>query len=222
MRWPFVGLLAVVSVFGLFWLMHKLVLPPEDQGPRDRATATIAVAPPPPEQGPEEDAMAEPVEAPAAPPDMPSISLTMDVAMPVNLEAAESTELSIAPPKVKVSGSAAGVEGFAGFASGGGGSGVGRGQRVNGKKLVPLSTARPQIPRDAYEAGVEGWVEAVFFIGTNGRVSNIRIVDADPKGVFEAAMIESIRNWIYPVSDSVREVQQRFEFKLEDYQYNWN
>jgi periplasmic protein TonB len=61
----------------------------------------------------------------------------------------------------------------------------------------------------------------VYTVGTNGRVSNIRIVDADPKGLFEAVTVESIANWIYEPLDRPREVTQRVEFKLEDYQYNW-
>ena len=222
MRWPLVFLLSVVAVFGLFWLMHWLVLPPEGGGGRSEQLAVIEVAPPPPDQTEDDAAASDPVEAPPAPPNMPSIALTMDVAMPVNLPPSESSALNIPSPDVDISGGAVGMEGFGGFAPGRAGAGAGRGQRINGSTLVPLSTARPQIPREAYEAGIEGWVEVVFFVTKEGRVTNIRIVDAQPRGVFEAAMIESIRNWIYPVSSGAREVQQRFEFKLDDYQYNWN
>ncbi|MEN8720483.1 MAG: TonB family protein [Oceanococcaceae bacterium] len=142
--------------------------------------------------------------------------------MPVNLPDAPQTALNIPSPDVELGGSAVGSAGFGGFATGRAGSGAGRGQGIRGSTLVPLSTARPQIPREAYEAGIEGWVEVVFYVTAEGRVTNIRIVDAQPRGVFEAAMIESVRNWIYPQSTGAREVQQRFEFKLDDYQYNWN
>jgi TonB family protein len=113
--------------------------------------------------------------------------------------------------------------GSGGGAGGGSGGGYGAGNMPGGrgKPLIPLSTARPQITDYAYQRGIEGWVVVVYTVGTNGRVSNIRIVDADPKGLFEAATVESIANWIYEPTDRPREVTQRVEFKLEDYQYNW-
>ena len=37
----------------------------------------------------------------------------------------------------------------------------------------------------------------------------------------EAVTVESIANWIYEPLDRPREVTQRVEFKLEDYQSNW-
>ena len=70
--------------------------------------------------------------------------------------------------------------------------------------------------------GIEGGVAVVFSVRPSGRVENLRIIEANPRGVFETAMIESIQNWIYPASKHTREVKQKFEFKLGDYQYNWN
>lgn len=117
----------------------------------------------------------------------------------------------------------AGGSGSGGGAGGGSGGGFGTGNMPGGggKPLIPLSTARPQITDYAYRRGIEGWVVVVFSVGTTGRVGNIRIVDADPKGLFEGATVESISNWIYEPTDRPREVTQRIEFKLEDYQYNW-
>ncbi len=222
MRWPLVFVAAAAAVFGLFWLMHWLVLPPEGGRGGGEAAATIAVAPPPPDQPEEQAAASDPVEAPPAPPQMPSIDLAMDAGLPLALPPSSSQALAVPSPDVELSGGAVGAAGFGGFAPGRAGLSAGRGERIRGSALVPLSTARPQIPRAAFEAGIEGFVEVVFFVTAEGRVTNIRIVDAQPKGVFEQAMIESIRNWIYPESSGAREVQQRFEFKLEDYQYNWN
>ena len=87
--------------------------------------------------------------------------------------------------------------------------------------MTPLSTARPQIPQYACDRGIEGWVEAVYVVGTNGRVSNIRILDADPKGLFEAAMVESLTHWIYERQKKPLEMTQRVEMKVEDCAYNW-
>jgi protein TonB len=113
---------------------------------------------------------------------------------------------------------------FSGFGKGVGsaaGGGGGGGQGFSGKELIPLSTARPQIPEWAYKRGIEGWVECVFTVLPNGHVRDVKIVDAQPKGVFEAAAIESISNWIYAEYPKARQVKQRVEFKLSDFQYNW-
>ena len=118
MRWLTLPLLAVLTVFGLFWLMHWLVLPPEGGAQQETADTLISVAPPPPDNPQQDAASSKPVEAPPAPPQMPSIAMTMDVAMPVDMPAADVSELSLAAPTVEVGGSAVGLEGFGGFAPG--------------------------------------------------------------------------------------------------------
>ncbi len=111
--------------------------------------------------------------------------------------------------------------GFGGRGSGSGAGGFGSGRGFKGERLVPLSTARPQIPEYAYKQGIEGWVEVVFVVTTRGTVENVRVIDADPKGVFEAATVESVANWLYESTSRPREVKQKVYFRLEDYQYNW-
>ena len=109
---------------------------------------------------------------------------------------------------------------FGGFAGGGngsgngggGGGGGGRGDGgFKGRELVPLSTARPQMPDWACKKKIHGWVEVVFVVTPGGHVENVRIVDADPKGVYEAAAIESVGNWIYPKGKTAAEVKQKVE-----------
>ncbi len=151
------------------------------------------------------------------------------------LVAAPSVDVDVTIPNLSMPvatvGSAMLGKAFGGFGGGGSGSGAGGGTGAGfgtgtmpggkGKPLIPLSTARPQITEYAYRRGIEGWVVVVFTVGKNGRVSNIRIVDAEPKGLFEGATVESIANWIYEPTDRPRDVTQRIEFKLEDFQYNW-
>ena len=147
-------------------------------------------------------------------------NVNVDVVMPnlsMPVAATGSAMLS------KAFGGFAGGSGSGGGAGGGSGGSFGTGNMPGGggRPLIPLSTARPQITDYAYRRGIEGWVVVVFTVGTNGRVTNIRIVDAEPKGLFEGATVESISNWIYEPTDRPREVTQRVEFKLDDYQYNW-
>jgi protein TonB len=113
--------------------------------------------------------------------------------------------------------------GFGGFARGtGSGAGsYGRGQGFKGRELIPLSTARPQMPEWACRQRIKGWVEAVFTVLPNGRVQDVKIVDAQPRGVYEIAAIESIANWIYAETDQAREVKQRVPMDPADCAYNW-
>jgi protein TonB len=46
-------------------------------------------------------------------------------------------------------------------------------------------------------AKTKGHVVVRFDIGVNGRVSNIEIVESQPKGVFDAAAQDAVRKWIY-------------------------
>ena len=213
--------ISVLISIGLFWLMQWLVTPPEGQVAERREQAPVVVSKPPQPEESQAAAQTALSEAPPAPPSVPSVSLSMNAS--VALPQSQSQSVAFSVPKIKSGGGSLSKGNFGGFTGGAGsGAGYGQGKGFKGDRLVPLSTSRPQIPRYAFEQGIEGWVEVAFYVNPNGRVSNIRIIDAKPRGVFETAMIDSIQNWIYASSKHTREVKQRFEFKLEDFQYNWN
>lgn len=221
--------LALLVVLGLFLLMLWMIAPPADRD--DAPTAGIGVdivlaqepeVPEPESPTPQlQDAPPPPPAAPASlRTDLPVVKLPVldvsTIAGPIQLAASGS----IGSGGLSLGSSGA----FGGFALGGGsggGGGFGKGEGFKGRDLIPLSTARPQIPEWAYKQGIEGWVEVVYTVMPNGRVQDVKIVDAQPRGVFEAAAVESIGNWIYDEHPKARTVKQRVEFKLSDYQYNW-
>lgn len=225
-------LLGLVAALLLFWAMYRLIQAPAHEGTALRESGPIAiVAPPPAHDEPPDAALAQ---APAPPPDAPPSLARPDLpSLPAAAMAA--APLDVGPISVPVTLGAGGLSitgttGFAGFAgrgggggggNGAGGAGFGTGQGFKGKPLVPLSTARPQMPEWACKQKIRGWVEVVFTVMPNGRVHDVRLVDADPKGVFEAAAIESISNWIYQSSDRAREVKQRVDMLPEECAYNW-
>ena len=186
------------------------VVPP-DEPPADPLEALEDAPPPPPAAPP---AMGRP-DLPAL--DVPSLALTptdiANIAVPVALG-----ETGLALGK---------FGGFGGFGSGAGGSGNGSGLGGTGKggwkgkPLVPLSTARPQMPEWACKQKLSGWVEALFTVMPNGRVQNVKIIDAEPRGVFEGAAIDSIAQWIYEPTGKAAEVKQRVPMNHEDCAYNW-
>ena len=89
------------------------------------------------------------------------------------------------------------------------------------REVVPISTARPNIPRTAYDNQINGWVLLAFTVEPSGRVRNIRVMDAEPRGVFEANAIEALQGWIYqPFKGEPKHFSQRIEFDWTNYPYN--
>lgn len=180
---------------------------PEIERPPDLIELTRNSPPPPP-------------AAPATPgrPDLPPLDIPT-----VSVDTVELANISV-PVALGDAGMSLGKSGtFGGFGSGSGQGtgGTGSGSGWKGKPLVPLSTARPQMPDWACDQKLNGWVEAIFTVMPNGRVQDVRIVDADPRGVFEAAAIESISHWIYEPTRKAAEVKQRVPMNHEDCAYNW-
>lgn len=171
-----------------------------------------------------------PATPPAAPPSLARADLPGMPASTIAIEPATIEATAVGTPVAIGAGLGLGQSGvFGGFAGrGGSGSGNGSGnggyaagEDFVGKDLLPISTARPQMPEWACKKNIKGWVEAVFIVMPNGHVTNVRIIDAQPRGVYEAAAIESISNWIYDESSQMREVKQRVPMDPEDCKYNW-
>ena len=53
------------------------------------------------------------------------------------------------------------------------------------EEVTPLVDIAPNYPRRALAAGIEGEVTLAFTITADGRVANLRVIDANPVGVFE-------------------------------------
>ena len=221
---------AALVALGLFWLMWQLIAmqaePP--QLPDDLDSISLDLVQPDPETQQEDSSDSAPSaeqaieQAQDVPQPVPTIPISNVANAKVSLPAFNagpadlSMDLSVSGG---FSGSAFAVAG-AGSGSGSGGGGKG----FSGKKLVPVSTGRPQFPKYAYDRGISGWVEVVFVVDKDGQVRNPRILDANPKGIFEEAAILSVLSWQYDrktMAGQAREVRQRLDFKPEDFFGNW-
>ena len=215
--------IALLVVLVLFCLMQAMIAPPEAPLDEARRAAEIVTAPPPERPQQTQQALAQ---APPPPPPAPAALARPEIPLPA-AAAVTPSEIDVAMPASLSGGPTLGSGSFAGFVAGGGngtgsgGGGYGQGQGFSGKPLVPLSTARPQMPDWACKRKIQGWVEVVFTVMPNGRVRDVRIVDADPRGVYEAAAVESVSNWIYASHDNAREVKQRVEMDPADCAYNY-
>ena len=228
-RWAFGSMLGVILTALLFLGLGWIIRGPDsivvDEPP---LIEQVRVLPPEQENKPPPDplelASDAPPPPPAAPaafgrPDLPPLEIPS-----LAIEAVEVANVAV-PVALGDRGMSLGKSGtFGGFGQGrwpGGAGGSGSGSGWKGKPLVPLSTARPQMPDWACDQKLNGWVEAIFTVMPNGRVQDVRIVDADPRGVFEVAAIESISHWIYAPVKQAAEVKQRVPMNHEDCAYNW-
>lgn len=230
-RWlsmPLFGLLLTALLFlALGWIIRAPKL--QDSGPQEYIEQ-VKLRPPQEQETPQRDPLQVASDSPPPPPSMPASGGRPDLPpldIPtLSLEAVDIANVSV-PVALGDGGLSLGASGtFGGFGNGGSGNGSGSGGSGSGggwsgKPLVPLSTARPQMPQWACDQKLDGWVEAEFVVMPNGRVQDVRIIDADPRGVFEAAAIGSISHWIYEPRKQASQVKQRVPMNHEDCAYNW-
>ena len=97
------------------------------------------------------------------------------------------------------------------------------GQPKSINKITPVSTRMPIIPKVAWDNKVNGWVLLSFTVTSEGRVKDIRILDASPKGVFEENAVLAATDWRYQGFVGYdRYVSQKIEFEWKNYPYNWD
>ncbi|MCB9737997.1 MAG: energy transducer TonB [Deltaproteobacteria bacterium] len=185
-----VGAVAALLAFVIGGLAVALVLvsmnAPPPAPPPPKESRAVVMAPPPPKPKP------KPKQAPPPP-----------------QRAARPAPRSAAPPPPPVGGALAGL----GYAMPGMGAGSidGAASRatagaVDAKAAVmtesavdapPRATVRrpPVFPRRARALGQEGKVTLSVLIDEDGKVEQVRVLDADPPGVFDEAAIEAVRGW---------------------------
>jgi TonB family protein len=90
-------------------------------------------------------------------------------------------------------------------------------------KITPVGTRMPIIPKVAWDNKINGWVLLSFTVSSEGRVRDIRILDASPKGVFEENAVLAVSKWRYQGFIGYdRYVSQKIEFEWKNYPYNWD
>lgn len=86
---------------------------------------------------------------------------------------------------------------------------------------LPIMRVTPIYPTRASRRGIEGWVELMFTINTNGATEDVRVVAEEPPGVFNRAAMKAVRKWKYKPQVIDGKVQPRpnvrvmLKFELE-------
>ncbi|RDJ00414.1 energy transducer TonB [Dyella solisilvae] len=62
---------------------------------------------------------------------------------------------------------------------------------------VLVRNVNPRYPTTAVRANQEGWVEVAFTITPEGNVDDVKVVDAEPRHVFDSAALEAVKRWKY-------------------------
>lgn len=68
-------------------------------------------------------------------------------------------------------------------------------------RLIPVAEMKvaeyvpPKYPERAERKNIQGWVDVEFTVTRDGETRDITVMDADPKGVFEAASRKAISRW---------------------------
>lgn len=62
---------------------------------------------------------------------------------------------------------------------------------------VLVRNVNPRYPTTAVRANQEGWVEVTFTITPEGNVDDVKVVDAEPRHVFDRAAVEAVSRWKY-------------------------
>ncbi len=92
-------------------------------------------------------------------------------------------------------------------------------------EVVPFDTRKPNVPDVAWENRISGWVLVEFRVTAQGTTRDVRVLNANPRGVFEDKVVAAVSDWRYSVKsngDLSRSVilTQRVEVSWQDYPKN--
>jgi periplasmic protein TonB len=63
------------------------------------------------------------------------------------------------------------------------------------RPLTPLSRIAPVYPPGAKHRGIEGWVRVRFEVDERGDVQEVKVIEAEPEGVFDDSVVRCVRQW---------------------------
>jgi len=176
-RWIFAALLSGLTSLCLFWLMYSVIHVTGHGVDKIENLPTVDFV------RLKHDVEPQTLERKKPPPPPPAKQPPPPAKMQVDVQAA-------AP------GAGISVPTNLGLSANVGGAGGGPSLSANmDSDLIPLQRMLPQYPADARRGGITGYVQIDVTINADGSVRTARVVEAKPKGIFEAAAITAIQKW---------------------------
>ena len=94
-------------------------------------------------------------------------------------------------------------------------------QLLDSRSAMPLYQAQPNYPIGPASQGIEGWVLLQYDVDTSGTLSNIKVMDSQPRRTFDREAVTALKKWKFrPAMDngqpmSVKGQTVKIEFNLE-------
>ncbi|GAA4362809.1 energy transducer TonB [Kangiella marina] len=62
-------------------------------------------------------------------------------------------------------------------------------------EAMPMYRTQPNYPIVAQQRGLEGWVLLTYDVDTSGTLSNIAVIDSEPRKIFDKEAVRALRKW---------------------------
>lgn len=224
MRWLIAFILALCLAVASFVLMLVMIFPPQAQVSEEPLKVGHFV---PMAKGKNSDPARQRQQAPDEPEQVtpPTQQQTMQPQMQRAVAVSQVVDMSIPglTSNISVSSSAPDLQGLsAGVASSASSAPAGGGGGAPGddSEVIPLNEVLPVYPDQARRRGIEGYVKLGFTITRDGRVENIRVLEASPRNVFDREARRAAARWRFaPRTEGGiavdREATKTLQFRLE-------
>lgn len=89
-------------------------------------------------------------------------------------------------------------------------------QQVASTEPVMTKYVQPRFPTQAQRTRTQGWVVVGYTVDTDGNVSGARVVDAQPRHLFDREAINAVERWKYkPATRDGTPVEAKLQRKIE-------
>ena len=100
-------------------------------------------------------------------------------------------------------------------------SGPSGSKSIEGGELKPIFSIIPKYPTKAGRDGINGWVELTFDINTDGSVGNVKVINTEPKRVFDREARKALKKWKFPKQQEViTNNKVKFPFDIDTHYSN--
>jgi protein TonB len=196
MRFPVALAGAVCITVAIFLFMQSLIESRQQQELTLPLQHVVAAPPPEPERE-QPETEEEPPEEPLEEPIMESLQVAPPTPEPAPDLDIPTLDLGMGDIRIQAAGNRwNGPVGRADIPV----AGVGGEDAQGYIEVIPFDTRRPNVPDVAWENRISGWVLVEFRVTARGTTSDVRVLDANPRGVFEDKVVAAVSDWRYNVN----------------------